>query len=151
MYRTVVFESADRDIVSFHYEKAHTCRQLLYFASRKINLDEWTLLGFCQNRDGSDLGFYDEVDLDDSVVDYILSRHPEELPFMNEAKQRVTFYDLWLALVSDKDVYDLLGICDSMDREYAFEGLVEALKKASIECGYNDVYNAWLGHHSDFI
>lgn len=89
--------------------------------------------------------------LDESVVVTILYRHPEEAPFLHEAWDQVTFRDLWSALDDHQDPYDVLGISDSCDREYAFEYLVEALVKEGFDVDYDDVYLTWLGHQESVV
>lgn len=89
--------------------------------------------------------------LDESVVVTILYRHPEEAPFLHEAWDQVTFRDLWTALDDHQDPYDVLGISDSCDREYAFEYLVEALVKEGFDVDYDDVYLTWLGHQESVV
>jgi len=89
--------------------------------------------------------------LNDFVLTYILLEHPEEAPFLEEADPHFTFADLWETLDAHGDVYSALGINDSVDREYAFDGLVEALTSAGYQVTYDDVYLTWLGRRESVI
>lgn len=56
-----------------------------------------------------------------------------------EISDSATFDGLNKALDSDENVYDYIGIADSVIRERCFEKLSEILG-----CSYDDVYNRWL-------
>lgn len=56
-----------------------------------------------------------------------------------EINAEVTFYDLFKALDTYKDVYDTLGVTDSLIRERAFQKLAEIM-----DVGYNYIYNQWV-------
>lgn len=56
-----------------------------------------------------------------------------------EINADITFYDLFKALDTYKDVYDTLGVTDSLIRERAFEKLAEIM-----DVGYNYIYNQWV-------
>lgn len=54
-----------------------------------------------------------------------------------EINNEITFEDLFVAL--DKDVYEVLGVGDSIVRERCFEKLAEIMNVA-----YEDIYYKWL-------
>jgi len=57
-----------------------------------------------------------------------------------EISEKATFEDLFKALKNNTDIYDLIGVGDSVIRERLFKEL------ASIKgIKYNDIYNMWLG------
>ena len=57
-----------------------------------------------------------------------------------EINEKATFEDLFKALENNTDIYDLIGVGDSVIRERLFKEL------ASIKgIKYNDIYNMWLG------
>lgn len=57
-----------------------------------------------------------------------------------EISEKATFEDLFKALEDNTDIYDLIGVGDSVIRERLFKEL------ASIKgIKYNDIYNMWLG------
>lgn len=86
-----------------------------------------------------------------SVVDWILENHPEEAPFLENADRSRTFEDLWACLDRHDDVYDFLGIGDSVDRELAFQGLVEALNLDGWQVEYDDVYFTWRDRRESVV
>lgn len=56
-----------------------------------------------------------------------------------EINEDVSFKDLFTALDNRKDVYDFLGIYDSIVRERTFEKLSEVM-----DVDYDYIYNLWL-------
>ena len=56
-----------------------------------------------------------------------------------EINLTVTFNDLYNALLNNKDIYDLIGVSDSLIRERLFEKLSDLLGVK-----YEDVYSMWL-------
>lgn len=54
----------------------------------------------------------------------------------------VSWSDLWAGLCKGTEVYDILGVGDSVVRERVFEELADIL-----ECDYNVVYCTWLGEY----
>ena len=56
-----------------------------------------------------------------------------------EINSMATFNDLYQALVDGRDVYDVIGVGDSLVRERLFEELAILLGVS-----YVDVYNMWL-------
>lgn len=56
-----------------------------------------------------------------------------------ELNDSVTFDNLFTALDNYKDVYELLGVHDSIVRERVFEKLSEIM---NVDYGY--IYNQWL-------
>lgn len=68
---------------------------------------------------------------------YIKTFPTDELGY--EIHENISFADLLRALDSQKDVYDLLGMGDSIVRERVFARLAEILK-----VDYKYVYDKWL-------
>ena len=58
-----------------------------------------------------------------------------------EINSMATFNDLYRALVDGRDVYDVIGVGDSLVRERLFEELAILLGVR-----YNDVYNMWINN-----
>ncbi len=56
-----------------------------------------------------------------------------------ELKDNLSFYDLFEALDSYKDIYEFFGIDDSLVRERLFEKLSKIMK-----CDYDEIYSQWL-------
>lgn len=56
-----------------------------------------------------------------------------------EINNEITFEDLFVALDTYKDVYEALGVCDSIVRERCFEKLAEIMN-----VDYDYVYKQWL-------
>ena len=56
-----------------------------------------------------------------------------------EINSMATFNDLYQALVDGRDIYDVIGVGDSLVRERLFEELAILLGVS-----YVDVYNMWL-------
>lgn len=56
-----------------------------------------------------------------------------------DISKNVTFNQVRMALYYNKDVYDVLGVVDSVVRERVFDHLA-----AVLDVSYSDVYNAWL-------
>ena len=56
-----------------------------------------------------------------------------------EIDSKATFEGLFYALDSYKDVYEYIGVSDSVIRERVFEKLAEIM-----ECDYEYIYNQWL-------
>lgn len=54
----------------------------------------------------------------------------------------VSWSDLWAGLCKGTDVYDIIGVGDSVIRERLFEELANTL-----ECDYDVVYYTWLGEY----
>ena len=59
--------------------------------------------------------------------------------FCEEINPRITFRDVLIALLQGKNIYDTLGVDDSVIREYAFEALCDI-----IGCDYDFPYELWL-------
>ena len=57
----------------------------------------------------------------------------------SEINENVTFYDLFIALDTYKDVYELIGVGDSLVRERLFRRLAEIM-----EVDYNYIYQQYL-------
>ena len=54
-------------------------------------------------------------------------------------KEDTTFYDIFYALDNYKDIYDIIGVTDSLARERIFEKLAELM-----EVDYDYIYDQWL-------
>ena len=72
------------------------------------------------------------------IKEWYVTRYPtDELGI--EINDEVTFYDLFVALDTYKDVYEVLGVGDSIIRERAFSKLAEMMQ---VDYGY--IYEQWL-------
>lgn len=56
-----------------------------------------------------------------------------------EINEEITFYDIFYALDRYKDIYEILGVEDSVIRERVFQKLADIMK---VE--YNYIYEQWL-------
>lgn len=56
-----------------------------------------------------------------------------------EINDKITFQDLYNALENGDDVYELLGVDDSLIREICFEKLAELMN-----VDYDVIYKLWL-------
>lgn len=72
------------------------------------------------------------------VRDWYVANYPTD-ELGTEINEDVTFYDTFKALDRYKDVYELLGVHDSIVRERVFEGLTNVM-----ECPYGEIYDQWL-------
>lgn len=73
-----------------------------------------------------------------TIKEFYLKEYPtDELGL--ELNEKATFTDLITILSADMDVYDYIGVGDSLVRERLFEELATQLKKP-----YEWVYNMWL-------
>jgi len=57
----------------------------------------------------------------------------------NEINDDITFYDIFYALDRYKDIYEVMGVGDSVIRERVFVKLAEIMK-----CDYDYIYEQWL-------
>lgn len=51
----------------------------------------------------------------------------------------ISWYDLWLALLGNRDFYDIVGVSDSIVRERIFQELADTMG-----VHYNVVYYVWM-------
>ena len=73
-----------------------------------------------------------------TLKDFYLNTYPtDELGV--ELNEKTTFAGLVTILFGDMDVYDYIGVGDSLVRERLFEELAKQLNKP-----YDYVYNLWL-------
>lgn len=57
-----------------------------------------------------------------------------------EMDNEITFKDLWDGMKSGEDVYEMLGVYDSLIREHVFSELAKRMNTK-----YEEIYNKWLG------
>ena len=57
-----------------------------------------------------------------------------------EIDGEITFKDLWDGMNAGKDVYEMLGVYDSLIREHVFSELAKRMNTK-----YETIYNKWLG------
>ncbi len=75
----------------------------------------------------------------DKVKNWYMMNHAyDEMAW--EMNKNTTFEKLWEGLKAHKDVYRMLGVCDSWIRELVFHELARRLNVK-----YEKVYNTWLG------
>lgn len=73
-----------------------------------------------------------------NIKEYYLKTFPtDELGY--ELNDNITFSDLFIALDNYKDVYEFLGVDDSIVRERVFGEL-----SVVMNVDYNYIYNQWL-------
>jgi len=61
-----------------------------------------------------------------------------------EIKEGTNFYGLFDCLWSGRDIYDYIGVGDSLVRQRLFEELAKRLQRP-----YDEVYSLWLKNSSD--
>ena len=71
------------------------------------------------------------------VREYYLNAYPTDP--LGEEIADITFADVLDALNTGKDVYEVIGVGDSVVREGVFTGL-----RTLLNVPYKDVYNLWL-------
>lgn len=75
------------------------------------------------------------------ISTYLRANHSDDGIVMEEADPKTcgTFKDLERTLKYGGNVYKVIGINDSVVREYAFEGLANLMG-----VGYDHIYNLWI-------
>tara|TARA_A200000159_G_scaffold17491_1_gene14296 strand:- start:652 stop:879 length:228 start_codon:yes stop_codon:yes gene_type:complete len=73
-----------------------------------------------------------------TIKQFYLETYPTD-DMGNDIKDDVTFVGLVTQLFGDGDVYDYIGVYDSLVRERLFSELAKQLKTS-----YDYVYNLWL-------
>lgn len=72
------------------------------------------------------------------IREWYLSAYPED-ELGNEINHNATFNDVFEWLDNYKDIYELIGVHDSLVRERIFEALSEIMN-----CDYDYIYDQWL-------
>jgi hypothetical protein len=72
------------------------------------------------------------------IKEYYLSNYPTD-ELGNEIHAKATFIGLFEVLDTYKDVYNYIGVHDSIIRERIFEKLANEMG-----VDYNEIYNQWL-------
>lgn len=76
------------------------------------------------------------------VLDFYKQKHAHDDYGVSEINANVTFLDFLLELNKPNgDIYEILGVADSLIRERVFERLSELLN-----VDYNVIYNIWLNN-----
>ena len=79
------------------------------------------------------------INLDTNVKKFYMKTYPNDTVGA-EIKSNLTFRTLLSEFIlTPKDIYDILGVCDSAVRENIFEALSKILK-----CDYDVIYYIWL-------
>lgn len=73
-----------------------------------------------------------------TIKEYYLSKYPTD-ELGNEIHTKATFIGLFEVLDTYKNVYDYIGVYDSIIRERIFEKLANEMG-----VDYNEIYNQWL-------
>ena len=73
-----------------------------------------------------------------TIKQFYLETYPTD-DMGNDIKDDTTFLGLVSELSGGKDVYDYLGVYDSLIRERLFSELAKQLKTT-----YDEIYNLWL-------
>jgi hypothetical protein len=73
-----------------------------------------------------------------TIKEFYLSNYPTD-ELGNEIHTKATFIGLFEVLDTYKDVYEYIGVHDSIIRERIFEKLANEMGT-----DYNEIYNQWL-------
>jgi hypothetical protein len=73
-----------------------------------------------------------------TIKEFYLSNYPTD-ELGNEIHTKATFIGLFEVLDTYKDVYEYIGVHDSIIRERIFEKLANEMG-----IDYNEIYNQWL-------
>ena len=76
--------------------------------------------------------------IDKNVKRELMRLHKHD-PLCEDVNPRITFRHVLIALLQEKDIYDTLGVDDSVIREYTFEALCDI-----VGCDYSFPYELWL-------
>lgn len=79
-----------------------------------------------------------KASLDGNVKDWYMEKFPAD-ELGADISESLTFDEAFSAIENGNDIYDVLGVGDSVVRERLFDGLSEATDKS-----YGEVYNVWL-------
>lgn len=77
--------------------------------------------------------------MNSNVKQWYVSKHASD-ELGRELDDTLTFQRLWDGLNKGVDVYELLGVGDSIVREFVFD---ELAKRKGVD--YDVIYNMWLG------
>lgn len=77
--------------------------------------------------------------MDETISEYYLANYPDDVLGKN-INNKVTFRFLWECLENGMEIYNVIGVGDSIVRERLFEGLAEKMN-----VNYSVVYDMWLG------
>lgn len=81
-----------------------------------------------------------ERQMNDKIKNWYMMNHAyDEMAW--ELRPNITFGKLWVGMKEGKDVYRLLGVCDSWIREIVFN---ELARRLNVE--YKVVYDTWLNN-----
>ena len=103
--------------------------------------------------DGSEIDFavkrndglkVDDYKLTKTLKSFYLETYPED-DLGESMRDLATFADLCYWLINELDVYDLIGVADSIVRERLFQYLSTILYTS-----YDVIYDAWMGNISTF-
>lgn len=73
-----------------------------------------------------------------NIKEFYLKNYPQD-ELGNELNESATFEGLLLVLIKNEDVYEYIGVQDSIMRTDIFEELANIL-----EVDYDHVYNLWM-------
>lgn len=79
-----------------------------------------------------------ELKLETTLKEYYKEKHPTD-DICDSMNDQATFRDLIIQLIDHEDVYDIIGVGDSLVRECLFEGLSKLFL-----VDYDYVYDLWL-------
>jgi hypothetical protein len=72
------------------------------------------------------------------IKDWYIATYPTD-ELGQELNDSITFYGLFESMDNYKDVYEVLGVSDSLVRERCFEQLAKIMK-----VDYDYIYNQWM-------
>lgn len=76
--------------------------------------------------------------IDKNVRRELMRLHKND-PLCEEVDPRITFRHVLITLLQEKNIYDVLGVDDSVIREYTFQALCDI-----VGCDYDFPYELWL-------
>lgn len=76
-----------------------------------------------------------------SIKKYYLNRFPDDKELGKQLND-ISFEDVHTSLKKSKEIYEVLGVVDSIVREGIFEGLAKYLNTS-----YNYVFRTWLDNN----
>lgn len=80
-----------------------------------------------------------------NIKEWYQATYPDD-DLGKELYEGITWSDLWEHLLNGDDVYDFIGVGDSIVRERLFEELADSMK-----VHYDVVFYTWLGEYKEAL
>jgi hypothetical protein len=106
------------------------------------HVDEWVMLNIFLPEIENRLNIPEQTETDEQnlkIRDWYIENYPTD-DLAEEMNDETTFENLWDAINTQANVYDIIGVDDSVVRERLFEKLSDIY-----EVDYFSIYNSWLG------